>query len=338
MNLKAALALGICLVLLISSVPPSKSAEAQTVQENQNDFSVVINEHDNLTSSQNQDVESAENLPENARILYQGIIGSFAAEKLVEPIIDFQGALGKLENDLLLLENASEGAEENEIQESFYLSLEEFGTSIQELDNVAQSVYLELDENLENYRKLVEGNKIQREDVDEYEESIEGLKLRIENLITKGLELYQDLDSIDQAENFDAIFAKLAEVKSLLEKITSSRTVTLESYGFYTILWIPFPVLVPVDQGYRGVTYYFWFKLKNDGWLSAGWDGNFNITVDYGERSSKSWGGQIPGWGGTYSDTASFVPEMVGGLPWDFAVNWNDGWSSGTIKNQDRLK
>ncbi|MEW6592382.1 MAG: FlgD immunoglobulin-like domain containing protein, partial [Candidatus Hadarchaeota archaeon] len=34
---------------------------------------------------------------------------------------------------------------------------------------------------------------------------------------------------------------------------------------------------------------------------------------------------------GTYTDSMGFVPDSPGNKSWSFIVNWNDGWSSGTI-------
>ncbi|MEW5961740.1 MAG: hypothetical protein AB1801_28815, partial [Chloroflexota bacterium] len=255
-------------------------------------------------------------MPDNVPILYTGVVGSYATEKLVEPILDFQLTLEKLENGLALLKNAN-GAEENRILALAENSLAEFNISVQKPGNVAVDVFSEIDENMENYRRLVAENKIPKEHVENYGKSIGELKLWLESLLAMSSALCESVGSLE-AENIDVILTLLAEIKSQLEGRIYSHTVSLDSYRF-----IP-------SFGYQNETCYFTFTLKNDGWLSASWNGSFLITVD--GNVYKSWQNiRIPSGGGTYTDSMGFVPDSPGNKSWSFIVNWNDGWSSGTI-------
>ncbi|MEW5960684.1 MAG: hypothetical protein AB1801_23415, partial [Chloroflexota bacterium] len=268
--MKAAIALMLCF-LFFSSGFSAPAAAAVGFPAIQNMFPSSLGQSDNQTS---QYGGTGNNMSDNAPILYTGSTGSYATEKLVEPILDFQRALGKLENELPLLKNAN-GAEENKILALAENSLAEFGVSVQKLGNVAVDVFSEIDENMENYRRLVAENKIPKEHVENYGKSIGELKLWMASLLAMSSALCESVGSLAQAENIDAILTPLAEIKSQLEGRIYSHTVSLDSYRF-----IP-------SYGYQNETCYFTFTLKNDGWLSASWNGSFLITVD--GNVYKSW-------------------------------------------------
>jgi len=286
--LRAVLALILCSMFLVSnfSVIPLSGARE---------------EDGTLTTTSNAYI--TENLPENARPFYRGVIGSWATERLLEPLLNLWA----------LLENQNATTE----------ALEQ---AVQSLDNTAKEVFLEVNENVENYRRLAAENLVPEEDVDYFAEFMENLKLKVDNLISQCRTL------LELIERDGDTSAKSKEILSLLDRLLANDSVELEGYGFYTYVWW---FLVPVTDGYRNKTYYFWFKLKNtSGFWGASWDGNFSIRVNHGIGRGY-YDGSIPA-GGTYEDWIPFTPETLGSKPWSLEITWESGWliwyESGTIE------